>query len=192
MKLITVLFFAACLQVSASGYAQKVTLKGDNISLQKVFDQIRKQTGFSFFYADEVLSTAKSVTVDVKKADVSAVLDHCFRDQGLTYTITESTIIVRRKMITPEPAVAETPAPPPVEIKGKVTDAKGEPVAGVSVVNDRTKRGVSTDANGNYSVQAEPGDVLTFSFVGKAPQSVKVTAGVTSFNISLADATITV
>lgn len=191
MKLITVLFFAACLQVSASGYAQKVTLKGDNISLQKVFDQIRKQTGFSFFYADEVLSSAKSVSVNVKKADISEVLDHCFRDQGLTYTITESTIIVRRKMYTPEPAVTETPAPPPVEIKGKVTDAKGEPVAGVSVVNERTKRGVSTDANGNYSVQAEPGDLLTFSFVGKAPQSVKVTAGVTSFNITLADAMIT-
>ena len=97
MKLITVLLIAACLQVSASGYSQKVTLKGDNITLQKVFDQIRKQTGFSFFYADEVLSTAKRVTVDVKKADVSEVLDHCFRDQGLTYTITESTIIVRRK-----------------------------------------------------------------------------------------------
>ncbi len=192
MKLITVLFFAACLQVSASGYAQKITLKGDNLSLQKVFDHIRKQTGFSFFYADEVLSTAKSVSVNVKKADVSEVLDHCFRDQGLTYTITESTIIVRRKINTPEPAVTETPAPPPVEIKGKVTDAKGEPIAGVSVVNVRTRRGVSTDANGNYSVQADPGDVLNFSFVGKAPQSVKVTEGVTSFNISLADATITV
>ncbi len=129
MKLITVLFFAACLQVSANGYSQKVTLKGDNISLQKVFDQIRKQTGFNFFYADEVLSAAKNVTVNVKKAAISEVLDHCFRDQGLSYTITESTIIVRRKIVSPEPAVTEeAPAPLPIEIKGKVTDARGNPL----------------------------------------------------------------
>ena len=87
MKLITVLLIAACLQVSASGYSQKVTLKGDNISLQKVFDEIRKQTGFHFFYADEVLSSAKAVTVNIRKAAVDEVLDFCFKDQGLSYTI---------------------------------------------------------------------------------------------------------
>ncbi len=191
MKLITVLLVAACLQVSASGYSQKVTLKGENLTLQKVFDEIRKQTGFHFFYADEVLSTAKNVTVNIKKADIDEALDFCFQGQDLSYTISENTIIVRRKIVAPEPMVIEPPAPAPAEIKGKVTDARGEAVAGVSVINERTKRGTTTDANGNYSVQAEPGDVLTFSFVGKASQSVKVTAASTSFNISLADAVMT-
>ncbi|MBI3139128.1 MAG: SusC/RagA family TonB-linked outer membrane protein [Sphingobacteriales bacterium] len=191
MKLITVLLVAACLQVSASGYSQKVTLKGENLTLQKVFDEIRKQTGFHFFYADEVLSTAKNVTVNIKKADIDEALDFCFQGQDLSYTISENTIIVRRKLVAPEPLVTEPPAPVPAEIKGKVTDARGEAVAGVSVINERTKRGTTTDANGNYSVQAEPGDVLTFSFVGKASQSVKVTAASTSFNISLADAVMT-
>ena len=190
MKLTTVLLIATCLQVSASGYSQKITIKGENLTLQKVFAEIRKQTGFQFFYADEVLATAKNVTVNIKKAGIDEVLDYCFRDQGLSYTITESTIIVRRKISAPEPAVAELPAPVPAEIKGKVTDAKGEPIAGVSVVNERTKRGIQTDANGNYSVQAEPGDLLTFSFVGKASQSVKVMPGSTVFNISLADAVV--
>jgi hypothetical protein len=53
MKLTIVLLIAACLQVSAKGYSQKVTLKENNISLQKVFEEIRKQTGYHFFYADE-------------------------------------------------------------------------------------------------------------------------------------------
>ena len=67
MKLTTVLIIAACLQVSAKGYSQKVTLKETNISLQKVFEEIRKQTGYQFFYADEVISTAKNVTVNIQK-----------------------------------------------------------------------------------------------------------------------------
>ena len=191
MKLTTVLLIAACLQLSASGYSQKITIKGENLTLQKVFAEIKKQTGYQFFYADEVLSKAKNVTVNIKKASIDEALEYCFRDQDLSYAISENTIIVRRKIISPEPVVIEPPAPVPAEIKGKVTDAKGEPVAGVSVINERTKRGIQTDANGNYSVQAEPGDVLTFSFVGKASQSIKITAGSTVLNISLADAVVT-
>ena len=68
MKLISVLLIATCLQVSAKGYAQKVTLKETNIPLVKVFNEIRKQTGLQFFYADEVLLPAKNVTVNVKKS----------------------------------------------------------------------------------------------------------------------------
>ena len=67
MKLTTVLLIATCLQVSAKSYSQKVTLKENNISLVKVFEEIRKQTGYQFFYADEVLSTAKNVDVKYKK-----------------------------------------------------------------------------------------------------------------------------
>ncbi|MBI5372064.1 MAG: SusC/RagA family TonB-linked outer membrane protein [Sphingobacteriales bacterium] len=191
MKLITVLLVAACLQVSASGYSQKVTIKGENLTLRKVFDEIRKQTGFHFFYADEILSTAKNVTVDIKKAEIDEALDYCFRDQDLSYTISENTIIVRRKVYTPEPVVADPPVVVPAEVKGKVTDEKGQPVVGASVVNERTKRGTTTDANGNFSIQAEKNDMLTFSYVGKAQQTVKVTDVNTAFTISLKDAVVT-
>lgn len=120
MKLTTVLLIAACLQLSASGYSQKITIKGENLTLQKVFAEIKKQTGYQFFYADEVLSKAKNVTVNIKKASIDEALEYCFRDQDLSYAISENTIIVRRKIISPEPVVIEPPAPVPAEIKGKL------------------------------------------------------------------------
>src|SRR5690349_20924111 len=89
MKL-TVLMIVACLQVSASGFSQKVTIKENNISLQKVFEEIRKQTGYNFFYADEVVNNAKKVSLDVKKETVEKVLDLCFTDQQLAYSIAEN------------------------------------------------------------------------------------------------------
>ena len=49
MKLTTVLLLAGCLQLSAAGLAQKVSVTGENIPLKKVFREVRKQTGYSFF-----------------------------------------------------------------------------------------------------------------------------------------------
>jgi hypothetical protein len=37
------------MQVSARNYSQKVTLNGNSITLQKVFEEIKKQTGYQFF-----------------------------------------------------------------------------------------------------------------------------------------------
>lgn len=51
-------------------------------------------------------------------------------------------------------------------ITGTVTDGQGLPLPGVNVLLKGTNEGVQTDFDGNYSIQATPGDVLVFSFVG--------------------------
>jgi|CXWL01.1.fsa_nt_gi TonB-linked SusC/RagA family outer membrane protein len=174
MKLTTVLIIAACLQVSASGYSQKVTLKENNIPLQKVFEEIRKQTGYQFFYADETLAAAKNVSINIKKGSIEEVLDFCFQDQQLGYTISESTIIIKRKIVAPE---VSTPLPPlstAIEIKGKVTDEKGQPLEGATILVKGTNQGTKTDANGNFSINAEPNSTLVISFVGFELAEVKI------------------
>ena len=50
MKFTTILLLAACLQVSARGLAQKITLSERNAPLEKILKQIHKQTGYQFFY----------------------------------------------------------------------------------------------------------------------------------------------
>lgn len=187
MKLVTVLIIAACLQVSARSYSQKVSLKENNISLQRVFEEIRNQTGYNFLYADEVLYKTKNVSVNVKKASIEEVLDLCFKDQLLTYNISEKTIIVKRKIAAPEVIIPPIPVITAFDVKGRIIDDKGVPVMGVSVVNERTKSGTVTDANGYFIIQAEKNDVLRFSYVGKASQSVKVIENKLEYNIVLAD-----
>lgn len=51
-------------------------------------------------------------------------------------------------------------------VTGTVTDSEGVPLPGVNVLIKGTNAGTQTDFDGNYSIQAEQGDVLVFSFVG--------------------------
>ena len=51
-------------------------------------------------------------------------------------------------------------------ITGTVTGEDGIPLPGVNVLVKGTARGVQTDFDGNYAIEATKGDVLTFSFIG--------------------------
>ena len=61
------------------------------------------------------------------------------------------------------------------QVTGKVTDANGDPLPGVSVVVKGTTLGTLTDASGKYSLTniAQNG-VLAFSFIGMTPQEIKL------------------
>ncbi|MEO9003986.1 MAG: hypothetical protein ABI288_04585, partial [Ginsengibacter sp.] len=61
MKFTAILLFAACMQVGASGNAQKITLSQSNVSLKKIFKEIEDQSGYHFFYKDKLLREARNV-----------------------------------------------------------------------------------------------------------------------------------
>lgn len=62
-------------------------------------------------------------------------------------------------------------------IKGRVSDEKGDPLAGVSVVIKGTSRGTTTNAAGRYELETASGaDALIFSFVGYLSQEIPVGA----------------
>ena len=60
------------------------------------------------------------------------------------------------------------------EIKGKVTDASDIPLAGVTVMVQGTTNGVATDFDGNYTILAEAGNELVFSYIGFLSTAVVV------------------
>ena len=59
-------------------------------------------------------------------------------------------------------------------VSGIVTDDTSQPIPGVSVVIKGTTTGTSTDFDGNYTIKANNGDTLVFSYVGYEAQEVTV------------------
>src|SRR5699024_11371422 len=71
MRLTTIILLVACMQVSATAFSQKVTVVGENISLKKVFKDIRKQTDYNFIYSNKTLKNAKIGRAHVCSSHVS-------------------------------------------------------------------------------------------------------------------------
>ncbi|MBO5058535.1 MAG: TonB-dependent receptor plug domain-containing protein, partial [Prevotella sp.] len=62
-------------------------------------------------------------------------------------------------------------------IKGKVVDEAGEAIIGASVMIKGSSQGTVTDLDGNFTVQVQPGGVLTISYIGYVTQDVKAANG---------------
>lgn len=70
-------------------------------------------------------------------------------------------------------------------VKGRLLDPGGAPLGGVSVVIKGTSRGTTTSANGEFSISANPGDVLEFSMIGYQATTVRVGANSGDINLQL-------
>jgi type II secretory pathway component GspD/PulD (secretin) len=93
----TIFLLALCVNSNAKGISQQVSLSEKDASLEKVFKQIQKQTGYTFVYTESVLKKGKNVSVKVKNADVLQVLEACFKDQVITYTILNKMVVIKEK-----------------------------------------------------------------------------------------------
>lgn len=179
MKITTILLFSACLTASAGGIAQKVNLSQKNVKLEKVFREIRKQTGYVFFYDAHVLQGVKPVDIQIKNASVEEALNQTLQGQSLDFSIERKTITLFKKAgytLVTTPIVGDL-VPLPVlfnEIDGTVKDAQGHPLAGVSVIVKGTTKGTSTGTDGSFNIDANVGDVLEFSIIGYQSKSVKL------------------
>ena len=71
-------------------------------------------------------------------------------------------------------------------VTGVVTDPEGEPLIGATVQVKGTSTATATDIDGNYALRARKGDTLVFTYIGYAPQEIKVGAG-DSYNVTMSE-----
>ena len=179
MKLTALFLTVALMEAHAGGMAQNVSLTGRDLSLKKVFAEIKHQTGYAFFYNYALLKEAHNVSLDVKNVPLTEVLDKCFADQPLGYVIENKTVVVTVKPTSASAAsaVAETTAVAAsdnVTVKGKVLNEKGEPIVGASVRLKGEKVGTTTDADGVFSIKVPLHSVLIISSIGYQLREITV------------------
>ncbi|HTN05891.1 TonB-dependent receptor [Agriterribacter sp.] len=173
VKLTAIIILIACVQVNATGYAQNVSFSGTNVSLKKVFSEIKKQTGYTVFCNYKMLKNANPVTVTVKNAPLEQLLLLSLHNQQLTYSIVGKTIVIEpQKEVAQKEIIPEKVLPPPVEIKGRVTDKAGHPLQGVSITVAGQPGGTTTDADGRFTLHVPDGqnaalEITSIGFVSK-------------------------
>ncbi|SDJ10465.1 TonB-linked outer membrane protein, SusC/RagA family [Pedobacter sp. ok626] len=185
MKLTAVLMITAFLQFAQAGKAQRITFSQRNVSLEEVFKEIRKQSGYDFFYDVEDIKKAKRVDLSAKNETIEEVLNRCFKGQPFTYLLKESTVIVKEKIASDLGNNMEDLRK--IDIKGKITDGNGIGLPGVSVKLKGTSTGVVSDKNGNYALYVPDNNgILVFSYIGFSSQEIPI-GDKTIINVKLAE-----
>ncbi|WP_145856690.1 TonB-dependent receptor [Pedobacter suwonensis] len=183
MKLTFVFLIVMFLQVRAEIFAQKININADKANLKEVIAQIRKQTDYDFLYNNADVKTAKPISLKASNMDLIAVLEQCFKDQPVRYTIKNKTVLISRR---PLPLTNPVNEQKKQRVTGSVTDAAdGGPIVGASVLLDGTKTGATTDVNGNFSLDV-PGNnaVLVISFIGYETKKINYN-GQATMNVRL-------
>jgi TonB-linked SusC/RagA family outer membrane protein len=171
MRLTTFLLFLSFLQASATSFAQRITLNEKNVTLETIFKAVRAQSGYDFLYDRKIISQTNPVNINVKNASVEDVLEKCFVNQSLNFTIQENTVVITER--TKSMAERITGLFSQYEIKGVITDNNGKPLPGASVKIKGTNTAVITDGNGEFKFNiTDNAAVLVITYVGYQTREV--------------------
>lgn len=177
MKL-KLIILAVCGVLSLNLFAQeRISLNIENMALVNVFKVIQEESGYRFFYSDDLVDLNKSISLEVKDVGIQLVVNELQAQTDLSFRLMEDKLIVVVPANLPQQNVV---------ITGKVSSEK-EPggLPGVTVVIKGTTRGVITNLNGNYEIEVpDKYAVLSFSFMGFQDLEVPVN-GRTTVDVEL-------
>jgi len=171
LRLLFLLTAGGILPVSAASYGQQLTLNQRNISLRQVFRAIREQSGYDVLWQQAQLDAERKINANFNKSSLSQVMAVCLSGQGLSYTLQEQSIVIRKGT---EPTYSNTLIrQDSILYSGRVTDENGKPMAGATVRVKYQTRGFLTNLAGEFRLYAPAGEsVLQVSYVGYGLQEL--------------------
>lgn len=125
----------------------------------------------SVVYNTNDVDINRVISIKVTKESLNNVMNQLFRGVNVSFSIVDNHIVLSAKS-NKEEQQKKTP----ITASGTVTDSKGEPLIGVSILVKGTSNGTITDMDGNFKIQAAKGDVLEVSYIGYASQAITLTS----------------
>ena len=168
----------SCALFTAKAQTARITLNLQNATLEQAMDKIKAQTRYLFINRDVEDLESRKVSINVSNELITKVLDQLFTPFDIGYDIDGRSIFIYKQ---------QAAAVRPVPVSGRVTDASGQPIIGASVIVRGTTLGVSTDAEGRFSLEVPApaaSQTLEVSYLGYETASIPVGSR-TSFAVTL-------
>ena len=168
----------SCALFTAKAQTARITLNLQNATLEQAMDKIKAQTRYLFINRDVEDLESRKVSINVSNELITKVLDQLFTPFDIGYDIDGRSIFIYKQ---------QAAAARPVPVSGRVTDASGQPIIGASVIVRGTTLGVSTDAEGRFSLEVPApaaSQTLEVSYLGYETASIPVGSR-TSFAVTL-------
>lgn len=169
---ISTFLLMVCVFCSYAGNAHsqnaKVSIRMNNVKLDKILNEIENQTDYLFIYNNQV-DINKITSVKVKNEAVAQVLDRILSGTGINYELEGTHFILTTEAIKDLHAQQQAKT-----VTGTVTDVSGEPIIGANIRIKGTTTGTITDIDGNFSIKAEPQSVIEVSYIGYLTQETVI------------------
>ncbi|WP_341843354.1 TonB-dependent receptor [Chitinophaga caseinilytica] len=160
-------FVLTCLflQVHAGVYSQKrISVQADKLPVSQVLAMIEMKTSYRFFYNSDELRKLPPVSLNVTNSNLADVMSLVLASH-MRYRVMDDRLVVLGNDIENKQFKRLT---------GKLTDSKGGPVPGATIVIKGTTKGVASDAEGRFEIEVNNGDVLVISMMGFKKQEIPV------------------
>lgn len=145
-------------------WAQNISLSAKQQPLSRLLPELKRQSGYQFFYNDAMLGKATPVSLEVKEMPLKDVLRIIFKDQPLTYAIVAKTVVVKDTVIASM-----------INVEGIVRDESGMPVAGVSIQEKGKAKGAISGSDGRFAISGVgPNSTLLFSGLNVEALEIKL------------------
>lgn len=166
--------------VQGAASAVPITLSAKRTTLGDIFEHIIKETGITVWYSGEV-GNREARDVSFKNTPLRTVLDKVL-PKDLSWKFRGKEIIITKKGISEssvddpkDNTLSKTGLPEnlpvDIDVTGRVIDENGDPIPGATILIKGSKRGTTTDANGNFSLTDVPASgvvsVSSVSFLTK-------------------------
>ncbi|MDB5112923.1 MAG: SusC/RagA family TonB-linked outer membrane protein, partial [Mucilaginibacter sp.] len=157
-------------------HAQEMNLHMEKASVKQVFKRIEQQASVTFVYDAQVINKLPALTLHITKQPLTEVLTELQQITQLRFKLVGNYIGVAQNtesmptltLAEPETNIIAIP------IRGTVRDATGQPLTGVSIIIKDSKTGTQTNVNGQFTIDANIGDVLVLSYVGYIKKEVTI------------------
>lgn len=164
--------FLVCVLFPGKTVAADIDFHVKNVTVREAVLKLQQQYGFSVTIESNGIDMERKVSVSVKNKPIETVLDYIFSGQNVSYTVTNKSIVIQSRQ---QSSQSESKPSKQRLISGQVINGTDkEPLIGVTILNSESGKGVITDVDGNYSIEASLGQVLKFSYVGFSDVQVKV------------------
>ncbi|MBO9635926.1 MAG: TonB-dependent receptor plug domain-containing protein, partial [Chitinophagaceae bacterium] len=176
----TAILFSLFLFMGMMAEAQTITVNAKNMPLRQLFEEVKKQTGYTVFGRKDLFQQANKVTASVQQMPLTSFLELIMKGQPLQYRINGKEIILSRKTANPD-APAGSAATGPISpetgeliITGTVYGAESLPLGGASIVSKKTERSAISNGSGQFSIKVPVQDILSVTYVGYTAQDLQV------------------
>ncbi|MCD0488613.1 SusC/RagA family TonB-linked outer membrane protein [Pedobacter sp. MC2016-14] len=177
MRLTTIIILASLLQVSAVTFGQKITIDQKNVPLTSLFKEIRKQSGYNFYYDGSIIKPGILGSVIVSDASIEEALKSMLADLPFKYEIKDRTVLITKKE-DPSFLTNFMNRLSEIDISGKIVDAEtGNPLPGATVRIKGTRNFANTQTNGEFNLDnVKENAILVISYIGYKTKEVPVSA----------------